>query len=162
MQKIVINLWFDTQAKEAADFYVSLFPNSKIEKINYYTDASSKVSGMPAGSVLTVAFTLDGQKYIAINGGPYFTFTPAISLMVNCDSQKEIDRLWNALIAGGNPSECGWLIDRYGLSWQIVPTDLEKLLNGPDPVKSQQVQKLFYTMSKIEIAPLLEAYNASS
>lgn len=159
MQKIVANLWFDTQAEEAANFYVSLFKNSAIRNVTYYGASGAKVSGMPEGSVLTVEYTLDGQDYIAINGGPVFTFTPALSLMVNCDSQAEVDRLWDALCEEGQPGECGWLTDKFGLSWQIVPTELNELIADPDPVKVERVYSAMFGMKKLDIAQLRQAYN---
>lgn len=158
MQKIIPNLWFDTQAEEAARFYISLFKDSSIRKITRYGASGAAVSGMPAGTVLTVEYTLDGQDYIAINGGPVFSFTPAVSLMVNCDSQAEIDRLWNAFCAEGEPSECGWLTDKYGLSWQIVPAELERLLSDPDPVRVERVNSAMLKMKKLDIGELWRAY----
>ena len=158
MQKIIPNLWFDTQAEEAARFYVSLFENASIRRTTYYGAASAQVSGMPEGSVLTVEYHLDGQDYIAINGGPVFQFTPAISLMVHCDTQEEIDRLWDAFCEEGEPSECGWLIDKFGLSWQIVPTALDRLLADPDPVKVERVNSAMLQMKKLDLAGLLAAH----
>jgi len=120
-QKITTFLWFDSQAEEAASFYVSIFKNSRIVGVTRYDDESSKAAGRPQGSVMTVAFELDGQVFTALNGGPLFKFTEAISLVVNCESQKEVDHFWNELTAGGQEVQCGWLKDRYGVSWQIVP-----------------------------------------
>ncbi|SBV97957.1 conserved hypothetical protein [uncultured Eubacteriales bacterium] len=160
MQKIITNLWFDTQAEEAAKFYVSLFKNSAVSKTTYYGASGAKVSGMLEDSVLTVEYTLDGQGYIAINGGPVFAFTPAISLMVNCDTQEEVDRLWDAFCKEGEPGECGWLTDKFGLSWQIVPVELNQLLSDPDPVKAEKVNSAMLTMKKLDIAQLRKAYNS--
>lgn len=157
MQKIVTNLWFDNQAEEAAKFYVSLFKNSSIHRMTYYDSSGAKVSGMPKGSVLTVEYSLDGQEYIAINGGPAFTFTPAVSLMVNCDTQEEIDRLWTAFCKEGKPEECGWLTDKFGLSWQIVPTKLNELLADSDPEKVENVNRAVLSMVKLDIAQLEKA-----
>ncbi len=157
MQKIVTNLWFDTQAEEAARFYTSLFKNSSIDSINYYGPSGSEVAGMPENTVLTVAFTLEGQEYIAINGGPVFTFTPAISLMVNCANQQEVDRLWDAFCKEGEPGQCGWLTDKYGLSWQIVPEGLEKVLSNPDPVKAEKAMAAMLKMGKLSLAELEKA-----
>lgn len=160
MQKTTICLWFDTQAEEAARFYVSLFENSSIGSISYYTPSSAEESGQPEKSVLTVDFVLDGQTYMAMNGGPIFKFTHATSIIINCDSQEEVDHFWNALGEGGEFEQCGWLTDRYGLSWQIVPTELQRLLGDPDPVKSEKVMVAMLKMSKLDIAALQDAYNS--
>ncbi|GMA08584.1 VOC family protein [Tetragenococcus halophilus subsp. flandriensis] len=157
MQKIVTNLWFDTQAEEAAKFYTSLFEDGDIHNITYYGPSGAKVSGMPEGTVLTVEFSLADQEYIAINGGPVFKFTPAISLMVNCDTQEEIDRLWEAFCEEGQPEECGWLTDKYGLSWQIVPSELNELLSNPDPEKVENVNRALFSMKKLDIEQLRKA-----
>jgi predicted 3-demethylubiquinone-9 3-methyltransferase (glyoxalase superfamily) len=155
MQKITPNLWFDTEGEEAANFYVSLFENSKIVEVTRYGDAGPR----EAGTVMTVTFELDGEEFVALNGGPEFKFTEAVSLQVNCDSQEEVDRLWDALSDGGEPGPCGWLKDRYGLSWQIVPTVLNELVADPDPVKSQRVMKAMLGMKKLDIAGLEAAYH---
>ena len=158
MQKIVTNLWFDTQAEEAAVFYVSLFNNSRITDIVRYTEAGP---GVP-GTVVTVEFELDGQTFIGINGGPDFKFTEAISLMVNCETQAEVDRLWNALIAdGGEESMCGWLKDKYGLSWQIVPTALNDMVKDPNPAKAKAATEAMLKMQKLDLAVLQAAYDAA-
>lgn len=154
MQKITTFLWFNDKAEEAAKFYVSLFKNSKIETMARYGDAGPG----PKGSVMTVVFTLDGQQFIALNGGPVFSFTPAISLMVNCETQEEVDRLWEKLLEGGKPDHCGWLQDKYGLSWQIIPTSLGKLMSDPDPQKSRRVMEAMLKMDKIDSRKLEEAY----
>ena len=154
MQKITPFLWFDNQAEEAANFYVSMFKNSKIGSIRRYGDAGPG----PKGSVMSVIFQLEGQEFFALNGGPHFKFTPAISLFVNCENQEEVDELWERLSAGGRKDRCGWLQDKYGLSWQVVPTALSQLLGDPDPAKSSRVMKAMLQMDKIDIARLKEAY----
>ena len=155
MQKITPCLWFDTQAEEAARFYVSVFKNSKIGKISHYGDTGPG----PKGGVLTVAFELAGVQFTALNGGPVFQFNEAISLQVSCGDQAEVDELWDRLTAdGGRPSQCAWLKDKYGVSWQIVPRVLMELISDPDPVKAQRVMAAMMQMSKIDIAKLREAY----
>ena len=158
MQKITPFLWFDTQAEEAAKFYASVFPNSKILKTARYGEAGPG----PKGSVMTVEFELDGQRMIALNGGPPFKFTEAISLVVDCKDQKEVDHYWNRLLQGGKESQCGWLKDRYGLSWQIVPTVLGELLSAPDAKKAKRVMEAMLKMKKIDIAALKSAAEAAS
>ncbi len=159
MHRISPFLWFDTQAEEAANFYVRIFPNSKIVTIARYGEAGPG----PAGSVMTVAFQLDGQQFTALNGGPHFRFTEAVSFQVDCKSQEEVDRYWNSLTeGGGEESQCGWLKDRYGLSWQIIPTVLGELMSDPDPAKSKRVMEAMLVMKKIDIAALEDAYYATS
>jgi predicted 3-demethylubiquinone-9 3-methyltransferase (glyoxalase superfamily) len=149
MQKIVPHLWYDDQAEEAAKFYVSLFENSEIKEISRYPKAAEAVAGRPAGSVMTVAFQLNGQDFLALNGGPVFKFNESVSFLVNCDDQAEIDRLWEALTAdGGEESQCGWLKDRWGLSWQIVPTMM------PGVMTNEKAMAAFLQMKKINIAEL--------
>ena len=160
MQKIVITLWFENEAEEAARFYTSLFKNASIDSIQYYGPSGAEVSGQPEKSVLTVEFTIEGQQYIALNGGKMFSFTPATSLMVNCENQQEVDRLWDAFCKEGEPGQCGWLTDKYGLSWQIVPTELERLLSNPDPVKAEKVMAAMIEMGKLDIAGLAAAAEA--
>jgi predicted 3-demethylubiquinone-9 3-methyltransferase (glyoxalase superfamily) len=150
MQKITPFLWFDTQAEEAAKFYASVFPNSKILKTARYGEAGPG----PKGSVMTVEFELAGQRMIALNGGPHFKFTEAISLSVDCKDQKEVDRYWNRLSQGGQESMCGWLKDKYGLSWQINPSILGKLLSDKDAKKAKRVMEAMLKMKKIDIAAL--------
>jgi predicted 3-demethylubiquinone-9 3-methyltransferase (glyoxalase superfamily) len=158
MGKMVPCLWFDKQAEEAAKFYVSVFKNSKILAITHYSAESSKASGMPEGSVMTVKFVLDGQEYLGLNGGPVFQHTPAISLMVHCDTQEEIDHLWNSLTKdGGQEVECGWLTDKYGISWQIVPTLIDEYLGTGDDAKTKRVMAELLKMKKLEIEPLRRA-----
>ncbi|KTC95152.1 VOC family protein [Legionella feeleii] len=159
MQHIAPCLWFDNQAEEAAHFYTSIFKNSKILRLSYYGDAGAEVSGKPKGSIMTVTFQLEGQQFIALNGGPDFKFSPAISLFVSCESQEEIDDLWNNLSADGETVQCGWLQDKYGISWQIVPTILVDFLNDPDTEKSEQVMKAMLKMKKLDMQALKKAYN---
>lgn len=154
MQKITTFLWFNDKAEEAANFYTSLFKNSKIITTTRYGDGGPG----PKGSVMSVIFQLEGQQFYALNGGPVFTFTPAISLFVDCQSQEEVDELWEKLSAGGKKDRCGWLQDKYGLSWQIIPSALGKLLGDPDPVKSSRVMKAMLQMDKIDIKGLQRAY----
>jgi len=151
-------LWFDDKAEEAVNFYTSIFKNSKVLNVSRYDEAGAKASGRPKGSVMVVSFQLEGQEFAALNGGPHFKFTEAISFLVNCESQEEIDELWEKLSEGGEKGQCGWLKDKYGLSWQIVPAGLGELLSGPDPVKSQRVMQAMLQMKKIVIADLKKAY----
>jgi len=157
MPKITPNLWFDTEAKEAAEFYVSVFPNSKITDVSHYGEAGPR----PAGMVLIVEFELDGQQYTAINGGPEFTFDEAISLLINCADQDEVDYYWAKLSEGGEEGQCGWLKDRYGLSWQVCPTGMVDVLNDPDPERSQRAMKAMLGMKKIDLAALRAAADQS-
>jgi len=155
IQKITPFLWFNQEAEEAANLYVSLFPDSKILGVTRYGDAGPG----PKGSVMTVEFQLAGQKLIGLNGGPHFKFTEAISLFVNCDSQEEVDTLWSRLTAnGGQESQCGWLKDRYGLSWQIIPSRFMELMRDKDPQRTQRVMQAMLKMKKFDIARLEEAY----
>lgn len=158
MQKITPFLWFDNQAEEAANFYVSIFKNSKIGSVTRYEEAGAEVSGRPKGTVMTVTFQLEGQEFIALNGGPQFKFTEAISFSVDCKTQEEVDELWQKLSEGGEEGPCGWLKDKYGLSWQINPTVLGELLSDPNPAKAQSVMKAMLQMKKIDIATLRRAY----
>lgn len=158
MQKIVTHLWFDSQAEEAARFYVSLFKNSRIKAISRYPKSAEAVAGKPEGSVMTVAFELDGQEYVALNGGPHFKFNEAISLLVQCESQDEMDRLWNELLEGGGEEQaCGWLKDRFGLSWQISHVALEKLVYDPDTSKVDRMMQAMFSMKKLDIDELQRA-----
>ncbi len=154
MQKITPFLWFDHQAEEAAKFYVSLFKNSKILSVTRYGEAGPG----PQGTVMTVTFLLDGQEFTALNGGPVFKFTEAISFVANCNTQEEVDELWDKLSMGGEGGQCGWLRDRYGLSWQVVPITLEEMLTDPDPEKAQRVMRAMLQMKKIDIKGLKRAY----
>jgi predicted 3-demethylubiquinone-9 3-methyltransferase (glyoxalase superfamily) len=152
-QRITTFLWFDKEAEEAAKFYTSIFRNSKIVTVARYGEAGPG----PKGSVMTVAFELDGQQFTALNAGPQFKFTEAISLVVNCETQEEVDEYWRKLSEGGQESQCGWLKDRYGLSWQVVPTALPRLLQDPDPQKAKRVVEAMLQMKKIDIARLEKA-----
>jgi predicted 3-demethylubiquinone-9 3-methyltransferase (glyoxalase superfamily) len=157
MPRIVPNLWFDTQGLEAAEFYVSLFPNSRIVAVTRYGEAGPG----PAGSVLTVDFELDGQPFTAINGGPMFTFDEAVSFLIECADQAEVDRYWDALVEGGEPSQCGWLKDRYGLSWQVCPAGMAETLNDPDPARADRAMRAMLGMVKIDLAALRAAADAT-
>ena len=161
-QKISVCLWFDDQAEEAVNFYVSVFKNSRIGSLTRYDEEGAKAAGRPVGSVMTVAFELDGQEFVALNGGPVFTFTEAISLIVNCETQAEVDAFWTKLSAGGQEVQCGWLKDRFGLSWQIVPTILPEMLRDKDPEKARRVMAAMLKMKKIDIATLKRAYEGRS
>ena len=157
-QRITPFLWFDDRAEEAAGFYVSIFQNSRIKGVSRYSEEASKAAGRPKGSVMTVAFELDGQDFTALNGGPPFKFTEAISLVVNCQTQQEVDHFWSKLSAGGQEVQCGWLKDKFGVSWQVVPTALFELMEDNDPTKSQRVMAAMLKMKKIDIEPLRRAY----
>jgi predicted 3-demethylubiquinone-9 3-methyltransferase (glyoxalase superfamily) len=152
-QKIVPNLWFDTEAEEAAAFYTSVFPSSRVVNVTRYTEAGPR----PAGTVMTVEFELDGQRFVAINGGPEFTFDEAVSFQVTCESQDEVDLYWERLSEGGEEGPCGWLKDRYGLSWQVVPTGMEELFADPDPTRAQRAMQSMLGMRKLDIAALRRA-----
>jgi predicted 3-demethylubiquinone-9 3-methyltransferase (glyoxalase superfamily) len=154
MQKITTFLWFDREAEEAANFYVSIFKNSKITNVIRYGEAGP----LPAGTVSVVSFQLEGLEYMAMNAGPHFRFNEAISLFVDCKSQEEVDELWSKLCEGGEPSQCGWLKDKYGLSWQIVPSILMEMIQDKDAEKVKRVTEALYQMSKIDIQALREAY----
>jgi len=158
MQNITPCLWFDDQAEKAVKFYASIFKNSKIKSITRYSEDAAKVSGRPKGSVLTVAFQLAGQEFLALNGGPIFKFTEAVSFIVNCQTQAEVDRLWEKLSEGGEKGQCGWLKDKYGLSWQIVPTILSKMLQDKDARKSERVMSALLQMKKLDMKRLKQAF----
>jgi predicted 3-demethylubiquinone-9 3-methyltransferase (glyoxalase superfamily) len=155
MKKITPFLWFDGKAEEAMNFYTSLFKNSKVSNIRRYGDAGPGTKG----SIMTAQFELDGQEFIALNGGPHFSFTPAISFFVNCESQEEVDEYWEKLSAGGKTSQCGWLTDKYGLTWQIVPSALGKMLQDKDPQRAARVMKAMLQMAKLDVAKLQQAYD---
>jgi predicted 3-demethylubiquinone-9 3-methyltransferase (glyoxalase superfamily) len=155
MQKITPFLWFDGKAEEAMNFYVSIFKNSKVISVSRYGEAGPG----PKGSVMGATFELDGQRFFALNGGPEFNFTPAISFFVNCETQREVDELWEKLSAGGEKQRCGWLKDKYGLSWQIVPTILGELLQDSDPAKSQRTMRAMLQMDKLDIQGLKDAHD---
>jgi predicted 3-demethylubiquinone-9 3-methyltransferase (glyoxalase superfamily) len=159
MQKITPFLWFDDQAEEAVNFYVSLFQNSKVGRIFRYTEEAAEKTGLPVGSVLTIEFEIEGQKFVALNGGPLFKFSESISFVVNCEMQEEVDYFWETLTAnGGEESACGWLKDRFGLSWQVVPTVLIDMLHDPDSAKSRRVMESMLQMKKIDIKTLKDTY----
>ena len=158
MQKIVPFLWFDGKAEEAMNFYTSIFKNSKIKTVHRYGDAGPG----PKGTVMSGAFEINGQEFMALNGGPQFTFTPAISFFVNCDTQAEVDELWEKLSAGGEKSRCGWLRDKFGVSWQIIPTALGKMLGDPDRAKAGRVMQAMLKMDKIDIQGLQRASDQRS
>jgi len=157
MQSVSTCLWFDNQAEEAVAFYTSLFPDSSVIRTTHYLDGTP----MPAGTVLTIQFTLDGTEYLALNGGPAFSFSPAVSMVAYCDTQAEVDRLWAALGEGGRHGQCGWLTDRFGVSWQVVPRQLLPLLNAPDRAASQRAFDSMRTMTKLDIAALQRACQGS-
>ncbi|MDF2627082.1 MAG: hypothetical protein K0R39_913 [Symbiobacteriaceae bacterium] len=158
-QRIVPCLWFDSEAEEAANFYVSLFENARVSRITRFTGAGQEIHGKAEGSVMTVEFFLNGQEYTALNGGPHFKFNEAISLQVLCETQEEVDMYWSRLVEnGGQESMCGWLKDKFGLSWQIVPIALAEMLNDPTPGKAQAVMQAAMTMRKVDIAELRRAY----
>lgn len=154
MQKITPFLWFDSNAEEAANFYTSIFKNSKILNVARYGEAGPG----PKGSAMTVTFELEGRQFIALNGGPHYTFSPAISFFVNCETQAEVDELWDQLSAGGKEVQCGWLQDKFGVSWQIIPKALMELMSDKDPAKSQRVFKAMLQMTKIDVEGLKRAY----
>ena len=150
MPKLTPNLWFDTQGEEAAEFYVSVFPNSRINEVTHYGEAGPR----PAGTVLTVNFVLDGQEFTAINGGPDFTFDEAVSFLIDCADQNEVDYYWNTLSEGGEEGQCGWLKDKYGLSWQVVPAGFEKIVFDPDPERANRAMTAMMSMKKLDLAAL--------
>ena len=159
MQKITPFLWFDDQAEEAAKFYTSVFKNSKVGRILRYDEATAKAAGGPVGSVLTIEFEIEGQKFTALNGGPQFKFNESVSFVVYCQTQDEVDYFWQKLTAdGGQESECGWLRDKFGLSWQVTPTVLIEMLHDKDPKKSGRVMNAMMQMQKIDISKLKAAY----
>lgn len=158
MQKITPCLWFDDQAEEAAKFYVSIFKNSKVKSITRYGEAGAQASRRPKGSVMTVTFEIEGQEFVALNGGPLFKFTEAISLMVKCETQKEIDHMWEALSQGGEKGQCGWLKDKYGLSWQIVVPQWDEMLRDKDATRSERVMAAILEMTKPDLQRVRRVY----
>jgi predicted 3-demethylubiquinone-9 3-methyltransferase (glyoxalase superfamily) len=157
-QKITPCLWFDTQAEEAARFYIAIFKNSKIGAISRYSKVGYEIHGKQPGSVMTVAFEIDGQAFLALNGGPNFKFNEAVSFQISCETQEEIDHFWNKLTEDGQEGPCGWLKDRYGVSWQIVPAVLPEMLMDPDAEKVERVTKAFLHMKKFDVAALERAH----
>jgi predicted 3-demethylubiquinone-9 3-methyltransferase (glyoxalase superfamily) len=157
-QKIVPNLWFDTEAEEAANFYVELFDDARIVNVAHYTEAGPR----PAGTVMTVEFELNGQRFVGINGGPQFKFDEAVSFQVSCEDQEEVDYFWSRLSKGGEESQCGWLKDRFGLSWQVVPTGMEELFSDPDPERARRAMEAMLGMQKIDIAEIRRAADEPS
>jgi len=153
IQKITPFLWFDNQAEEAMNFYISVFKDSKVLSISRYGEGAP----VPAGTVMTASFLIEGQQFTALNGGPLFSFTEAISFVINCQTQGEVDHYWNKLTEGGEEVQCGWLKDKFGVSWQVVPETLGRLLNNPDPIKAQRVMQAMLAMKKIDISQLQEA-----
>ncbi len=160
MQRIAPCLWFDDQAEEAVNFYISVFRNSKLVSVTRYGEAGHEIHGKPAGSVMTVAFELDGQPFTALNGGPVFKFNEAISLQVNCETQQEVDHYWDRLSQGGDETaqQCGWLKDKYGVSWQVVPIALSEMIRDPQSAKAQRVTEVMLRMKKLDVEALERAY----
>ena len=156
--KISPCLWFDHQAEEAAQFYTGIFKDSKITAISRYPEVGQEIHGKPPGSVLTVAFELNGQSFTALNGGPVFKFNEAVSFQIECETQEEVDYYWERLSEGGQEDACGWVKDRYGLSWQVIPTAFVDMISGPDPEKAKRVTEAMFTMKKLDIAVLQKAY----
>jgi predicted 3-demethylubiquinone-9 3-methyltransferase (glyoxalase superfamily) len=159
MQKITPFLWFDDKAEEAVNFYTSIFKNSKIHGMTHYGEEGAKASGRPKGTVMTVAFQLEGQEFAALNGGPQFTFTPAISFVVNCQTQEEVDELWEKLSEGGEKNRCGWLQDKFGVSWQVVPTVLVEMLQDKNTERARRVMEAMLQMTKIDTIKLRQTYD---
>ncbi|MBX3235809.1 MAG: VOC family protein [Nitrospiraceae bacterium] len=159
MQKIATCLWFDDQAEEAAKFYVSLFKDGKLGAVTRYGEAGAQASGRPKGSVMTVAFEIAGQEYLALNGGPIFKFTEAMSLMVKCETQQEIDEMWASLSKGGEEGPCGWLKDKYGLSWQIIVPGWDEMIRDPDSARSERVMAAILSMGKPDLNAIRRAFD---
>ena len=163
MQKITPFLWFDNNAEEAVKFYTSIFKKSKVLTVTRYSKGGANATGRSPGSIMTIAFELNGQKFVALNGGPHFKFTEAVSFVVNCKTQAEIDNYWKKLIAdGGKESQCGWLKDKFGLSWQIVPDNIHKLLGSKDEAKTERVMQAVFQMKKLDIKTLKKAFAGKS
>ena len=159
IQRITPCLWFDGQAEEAAKFYVSIFKNSRMGLITRYGEAGTQVSGQPKGSVMTVTFEIENQEFVALNGGPLFKFTEAVSFMVKCETQAEIDKMWDKLSQGGEPGQCGWLKDKYGLSWQLVSSEWDKMLRDKDTKRSERVMEAILQMTKPNLQKIQQAYD---
>ncbi len=162
IQPISPCLWFDTQAEEAANFYVSIFDNSKILRTLRYSESGQEIHGKPAGSVLTVEFELNGQRFVALNGGPEFKFNEAVSFEINCETQQEMDHYWNSLIEGGEEGSCGWLKDKFGLSWQVTPAILNEMLRDEQDEKTRRVMDAILQMKKLDLAAIQKAYNGTA
>src|SRR5919202_1148529 len=158
IRKIIPHLWFEDNAERAAKFYTSIFKNSRIVDITHYGESAAEVSGRPKGTVMTIVFELEGQRFMALNGGPIFKFSPAISFLVSCETQQEVDSLWEKLSEGGEVEQCGWLKDKFGVSWQIVPNILAEMINDKDANKSERVIKAMLQMKKLDIQGLRKAY----
>ncbi len=158
IQRIVPNLWFDTQAEEAANYYTSVFKNSRIVNVAHYPEGGPREPGM----VMTVEFELDGQRFVGINGGPEFTFDEAVSFLINCEGQDEVDYYWDRLTEGGQESQCGWLKDRYGVSWQVVPEGMDEIFADPDPTRAQRAMQAMLGMGKLDLAALRSAADGSA
>jgi predicted 3-demethylubiquinone-9 3-methyltransferase (glyoxalase superfamily) len=161
MDRITPCLWFDDNGEEAVNFYLSIFKDSRITAVSRYGEAGAKVAGKPKGSVMTITFEIEGQPFVALNGGPLFKFTPAISFMVNCNTQEEIDHLWDKLSAGGRLEQCGWLQDKFGVSWQIVPAAMAEMMQDKNPEKSGRMFAALLQMQKLDIAALKRAYEGA-
>lgn len=161
MQSITPCLWFDNQAEEAANFYVSIFKNSKITQVSRYSEAGKEHHGKPVGSVMVAAFEINGQTFTALNGGPHFKISEAVSFQVMCDSQEEVDYYWEKLSAGGDPKaqQCGWLKDKFGVSWQVIPVEFLKMVSGTDAEKSKRAMQAMFQMKKLDLPALKKAYN---
>jgi predicted 3-demethylubiquinone-9 3-methyltransferase (glyoxalase superfamily) len=159
IQKITPHLWFEDNAEEAAEFYTSIFKNSRVINITHYGESAAEVSGRPKGTVMTVTFEIEGQRFMALNGGPIFKFSPAISFLISCETQQELDSLWEKLSEGGEQEQCGWLKDKFGVSWQIVPNILGEMIHDKDANKSKRVIKAMLQMKKIDIQGLRKAYD---
>ena len=163
-QRITTTLWFDNNAEEAVNYYVSIFKNSSRGRVSYYSEEGHDIHKMPAGAIMTIEFELDGKRFTALNGGPIFKFNEALSLVINCDTQEEIDYYWDKLTAGGDEQaqQCGWLKDKFGLSWQVVPTILAEMMADADQAKADRVMRAFMPMKKFDIATLQHAYDGSA
>jgi predicted 3-demethylubiquinone-9 3-methyltransferase (glyoxalase superfamily) len=162
MEKIVTYLWFDDQAEEAANFYTSVFKDSKVLGMTHYPEAATEVSGKPAGSVLTVDFEIQGQRFVALNGGPEFKFSEAVSFQIECEDQQEVDYFWDALTDGGEESACGWLKDRFGVSWQVTPKALAKMISDPNPAKVNAAVAAFLPMRKLDLDTIQKAFDEAA
>jgi predicted 3-demethylubiquinone-9 3-methyltransferase (glyoxalase superfamily) len=162
MHRIAPCLWFDSQAEEAARFYCSVFKNSKLGRVSHFPDAGQEIHGKEAGSVMTVEFEIDGQPFVALNGGPQFKFDEAVSFQIYCETQSEIDHYWKALTEGGQEGPCGWLKDKFGLSWQVVPAAIPQMMSDADPARAARVMDAFMKMKKFDVAALQRAYEGKA